>query len=336
MINDPIVIHKGLYIENSNQNTKSDIPKIKNFVFDLDETIGSFSELNIIWQCLIEMSKKNNQSDNSIKIGQNYQKWFNQILDIFPEYLRPGILTIFEFLYHKKQKDCFGNIYIYTNNQCSSFIDSSNPVSWTSMILKYIEMSNPNKKLLFEPPIHAFKSNGQPIGDNKRTSQTKTFADLMRCTLLPKTAEFCFIDNTYFPKMKHGRVFYMQPKPYYQCLGMNEVVRRLLLSDFGKQCVQDFDNSYYDQKSWKTVFLELSLQYGGQVAPIRKIKEEIEMDILVSQKLMYHIKEFFYLTYVGKQRKSKTKKARGRFWYNVSKKLREPIKGTKVPLRSLL
>jgi len=327
MINDPIVIHKGSYIENSNQNIKSDIPKIKNFVFDLDETIGSFSELNIIWKCFIEMSKKNGCKN----IGKNHQKWFNQILDIFPEYLRPGILTIFEFLYHKKQKDYFGNIFIYTNNQCSSFINSSNPVSWTSMILTYIELSGLNKKGLFEPPIHAFRSNGQPIGDNKRTSQTKTFGDLMRCTLLPKSAEICFIDNTYFPKMKHGRIFYIQPKPYYQCLGMNEVVRRLLLSDFGKQCVQDFDNNHYDQKSWKTVFLELSLKYGGQVSPIRKTCQEIEMDILVSQKLMYHIKEFFYLTYVGRRRKSKTKKARGRFWYNVSKKLREPT----VPLRSL-
>lgn len=328
MENDPVIIYNGSFVQNDINNSNGGQNDKKHFVFDLDETIGSFTELNIIWQCLMKMSKNNNQSDNSIKNGQNYQKWFNQILDIFPEYLRPGILTIFEFLYYKKQKGYFGNIYIYTNNRCSSFIDSTNctnSISWTSMILKYIEMSSPTKENLFEPPIHAFKFNGQLISDTKRTSQTKTFGDLMRCTLLPKTAEFCFIDNTYFPKMKHGRVFYIQPKPYYQCLGMNEIARRLLISDIGKQCVQDFDNDRFDKNPWKTVFLDLSIKLGGQIAPIRKSQEEVEMDILVSQKMMYHIKEFFYLSYVSKRRKSKTKKMRGRFWYNVSKKLRGTV-----------
>ena len=302
MENDPsIIIRKGSFISNQTiqKSTK------KHFIFDLDETIGSFAELNILWLGLIDIC----QHKNASIFQENPQILFNQILDTYPEFLRHGIITILEFLYYKKQLDECGNVYIYTNNQCIS--GDMNCPSWTMLIIKYIETVGKMNNGLFEPPILRYKK------EVKRTTNSKTFGDLIRCTLLPKTAEFCFIDNTYFPKMTNGRVFYIQPQPYFHSLGVDEIVRRLLISNLGNRIVQeckmeadDFKRQLYD------IFLLHDFTINSNM---NKTVEERNMDISISQKLMYYIRDFFYLSL----RKPKTKKMRAKIWYNVSKKLRK-------------
>ena len=61
-------------------------------VFDLDETIGYFTQFGIIWES-IEYLFENKLS----------QEHFNCVLDLYPIFFRPNILTIFRYLKQIKQ-----------------------------------------------------------------------------------------------------------------------------------------------------------------------------------------------------------------------------------------
>ena len=61
--------------------------KKKVIVFDLDETIGSFADLEILWNSLGELDFFKQSQDS-----------FNKLLDMYPEFLRYGILNILDFL----------------------------------------------------------------------------------------------------------------------------------------------------------------------------------------------------------------------------------------------
>ena len=294
-----LVIHKGSYAK-AKQIYEEKMHTKKHFVFDLDETIGSFSELDVLWRGIQEHMRRQN-----ISLTMTDQDLFCAVLDLYPEFLRHGILTIFEFLYAKKIQGHCGNVLLYTNNQC--------PGSWTSMIVQYIENCG-RLHGLFDQIIHAFKIDGIRIETN-RSSHAKSFCDLIKCTVLPKTAEFCFVDNTYFPKMVHGRVFYIQPKSYFHALSLGEIVGRFVRSDLGQRMV---DCGSKPVTWWETELIELCIRGGCNIEPMIKTRAEHEMDIQVSKKMMYHIKEFFYLSL----RRPKTRKISGRFLYNSSKKKR--------------
>lgn len=225
--------------------------KQKVIVLDLDETIGAFSDLAIIF-------KSTNQTQN-----------FNELLDLFPEFLRTGILPILEYLLNKKKQGHCKNIYMYTNNQCQ--LSQSD---WPTMISNYLSYKLKTNKPIFDQVICAFKINNRRI-EPARTTQQKTHQDFIKCTLLPKSTEICFIDNDYHDKMAHNQVYYIQPKAYHHGLSKNEMMKRL--TNTSKP-------------------LPLSNR--------TKTPEEKEDDTKVAQKLMYYIREFFYLTAQRKQTKS--------------------------------
>ena len=105
-------------------------PKI--VVFDLDETLGYFSEFGMFWDALKKYIK-----DNKIDFNIN-QDFFNKTLDLYPEFLRPNIINILTYLKEKKkEKHCY-KIMIYTNNQ--------GPYEWSVQIKSYFEdkVSTPN------------------------------------------------------------------------------------------------------------------------------------------------------------------------------------------------
>ena len=80
----------------------------KVIVLDLDETIGSFNDLYRLW-CIIDDYLK-------ITIHKPIADFisFSNLLDLYPEFLRHGILHILDFIYHKKQQGICSNIYLYT------------------------------------------------------------------------------------------------------------------------------------------------------------------------------------------------------------------------------
>lgn len=76
-------------------------------VFDLDETLGYFTEFGIFCDCLNYYFKNNEYSEKN----------FNELLNLFPEFLRPKILSILQYLKIKKKENKCYKVMIYTNNQ---------------------------------------------------------------------------------------------------------------------------------------------------------------------------------------------------------------------------
>jgi hypothetical protein len=263
--------------------------------FDLDETLGSFADLEILWRTLNSFQK--NKPVN-----------FNDLLDLYPEFLRYGILLILEFIYNKKKKGLCEKVYIYTNNQCSP--------EWSKLIAKYFDYKVKTDSELFDKIICAFKIDNK-IVEFKRTTNNKTHKDFINCTMLPQKTKICFIDNTYFYEMNNDRVYYIQPMSYIHQLSGTDIIDRFIYSDLCKKTF-DMDNQYI-----LSDLLYIQFKKRGPMN-IQENKMLFEQDIHVSQKLMYHIKEFFYLT----QKKNRTKKIK----YPLGKFTRKrAIKGVSYP-----
>ncbi len=221
-------------------------------VFDLDETIGHFHHLNIIYKCLVKALER-----------ELTQTEFNQLLDLFPEFFRTGIMTIFEFLFEKKRDHSVFKLYIYTNNQCSE--------NWAKMIANYIQwkVSGGGDTPFFDKIIGAFKIKDKVI-ELKRTSNTKTYSDFVRCAMLPEnTIETCFIDNTYYEKMCESKVYYILPKAYFHSLKKATMVQRVL-SAFPLESLRDTLNREMKENNRTSV--------GSEVA--------------ITKKIMYLVREF--------------------------------------------
>lgn len=237
----------------------------KIITFDLDETLGAFGEMYILWTALKPTST------NSYII-------FRELMTLYPECLRPGIIPILEYLSYKKQTGQCSYIFLYTNNQCS-------PI-WVDLILNYFDEKLQTKHL-FDKAVKAFKINDQ-IVEPLRTSHHKIYSDLIRCTMIPKQSELCFIDNTYHRKMENERVYYIQPKSYEHGLSSEEMMNRIL----NKWTVSPLPIGF--EKELREMFSP----------PVKKnIRAHIDA-IIVSQKIMYHLKEYFLLS----TKKPKTKK----------------------------
>uniref|UniRef100_A0A6C0DPA3 Uncharacterized protein n=1 Tax=viral metagenome TaxID=1070528 RepID=A0A6C0DPA3_9ZZZZ len=261
--------------------TKS-FPKI--IIFDLDETLGSFSLLNVLWRGL-------NQVRTVALTNDNEQHEFNTLLDLYPEFIRYNILHILEFLYEKKKEGLVEKIYIYTNNNC-------NP-PWVSLISNYFDYKLKSEGTpIFDKAICAFKVNNKPL-ELSRTTYDKTYTDFIKCTMLPKSTEICFIDNTYHKNMMSEKVYYIQPLAYYHHLQPTTVLQRFYLSDKGKSFTHIFDKieSLYEYlNDW---FLSNRVSFQAFTDSSNNVT-----DIFVSQKLMYHLRDFIY----SNLRKKRTRK----------------------------
>jgi len=122
-------------------------------VFDLDETLGHFTELGYFCEGL----------ENILGIELTNEDMIT-LIDIYPEFLRPNILTILNYLKKLKSRKICDKVMIYTNNQ--------GPASWVDSIKTYFE-DKLNYKL-FDRVILAFKIGNRRIEIN-RTSHDKKF-----------------------------------------------------------------------------------------------------------------------------------------------------------------
>uniref|UniRef100_A0A6C0HGV8 FCP1 homology domain-containing protein n=1 Tax=viral metagenome TaxID=1070528 RepID=A0A6C0HGV8_9ZZZZ len=250
--------------------------KQKVIVFDLDETLGYFSDLVSLWY-IIALKKT--------------QQNFNALLDQYPEFLRYGILTILEYLHHKKHAGHCYKVYLYTNNRYSPEIPRYIAKYFDYKMGIYKDMNDLSKTHLFDKVICAFKV-GNRIVEPCRTTQKKTHGDFIRCTLLPKNTEICFVDDVYHHRMHHHKIYYIQPAEYRHNLSKDEIINRA--------CA-------FMPDVYKRDYLQHVLYNNGQSHANKN-----ELNIHVSQKLMYYIKEFFYLSSIhAKTRKSKTRLGRG-------------------------
>ena len=116
-------------------------------VFDLDETLGHFTELGVFCDVI------QNYNKNKLTFNEFYK-----IMELFPEFLRPNILQILSYLKTKKQrKECY-KVIIYTNNQ--------GPKEWAQFIRKYFETKLNYK--LFDQLIAAYKINGKKLNQREQ------------------------------------------------------------------------------------------------------------------------------------------------------------------------
>ena len=262
------------------------IRRMKIVVFDLDETLGYFVEYGIFWDCL-----------NNYLLKENYeltQNDFNETLDLFPEFLRPNIISILNYLKNKKQSKCCNKMMIYTNNQ--------GPQKWAQQIISYFE-SKINYKL-FDQIIAAFKVNGKKI-EIHRTSHEKSYNDLIRCTQIPLDAEICFLDDNYFPEMAHKNVYYINIKPYYHDLRFETMIQRLLISNLGKKLITEKGNNI----DFMNTMMREFKRYNFTV--INKDELENEVDKILSKEILTHLQEFFNKSLKNKSRYNRTKRNNG-------------------------
>ena len=177
----------------------------KVIVFDLDETLGYFYELSIIINALETHLATNISTDD-----------FNKIMELFPEFIRPNMLTILRYLSRRKANHNISKVLVYTNNK--------GPLSWVERIINYFH--HKLKSHLFDQIIGGFRVNGK-MTNSLRTTRSKTYADLVRCARLPKKTHVCFIDDQEHKDMIHDNVYYICIKPFIYSLEPSQMIKRL-------------------------------------------------------------------------------------------------------------
>jgi hypothetical protein len=251
-------------------------------VFDLDETLGYFVEFGMFWDALKSYLKYKNIDYELNQID------FNKILDLFHEFIRPSIIKILNYLKEKKQNSNCEKLIIYTNNQ--------GPRSWAYMIKGYFE--NKTNYELFDQIIAAFKVGGERV-EIDRTSHNKSHKDFIKCTKIHENTQICFLDDTYYPEMSHDNVYYINVKPYIYDLEYTDMAKRLISSKLYQ--------SYIENEDEFIIFIESFMRKFNHTY-IKKSEESHDIDIIVSKKILEHLKIFLEDNNVDKKNKLKTKR----------------------------
>ena len=203
-------------------------------VFDMDETLGHFVEFSIFCDIIENYNKK--------KLSFNE---FSNILDLYPEFIRPHIFKILSFVKIKKKNGECDKVLIYTNNQ--------GPKQWGEYIIKYFEHKLNYK--LFDQIIGAYKI-GSERNEMRRTGHEKSINDLINCTGICKTSNICFLDDQFHNKMKVSNVYYINLKPYVYVIPYDEMGERYYKYNRNKICdknrfinsvVRNMNNSNYSE-----------------------------------------------------------------------------------------
>jgi len=257
---------------------------MKIIIFDLDETLGYFVELGMFWDCLIKTTGKREFT----------QEEFNDIFDLYPEFIRPNIENILNYLKKKKQSRSCHKIMIYTNNQ--------GPSKWADHILSYFETKT--KSRLFDQTIRAFKINGKQV-EMHRTTHDKSYSDLVRCTQIPNNAQICFLDDIYHPEMVNDNVYYINLKPYTHDLQFDDLVGRFVKSKVGQTIIGEADKKDITNRLLSEL-RKIAYIY------IEKTREETEIDQILGKEIMTHLKLFFTHSRSNTARRKRKQGARSR------------------------
>ncbi len=235
-------------------------------VLDVDETLGYFVELGIFCDALTQNAWNN---DTTAQYAH-----FNNLMDAFPEFLRPNILDILRYLKMKKDKNECCGVMVYTNN--------SGPRAWVENIIQYMEtkLGAP----LFDQIVAAFKINGKII-EMGRTTHDKTYDDFMRCTKLPSNVEVCFLDDQMHTHMEHGQVYYINLKPYVHQLSVQTLMDRFAQNP----ALRSTTPVGRDELRHR---IETFMQ-RFTATHVPKDPMEQEIDRIISKKIMEHLNEFF-------------------------------------------
>jgi len=244
---------------------------MKIIVFDLDETLGFFSQFGTFWELLQQQQPTMTHKD------------FSEVLDLYPEYLRPNIISILNFLKHQKINNSCNKIYLYTNNQ--------GPLSWANDLILYLENKISHK--LFDKIIPAYKI-GNKIIEPLRTSHDKSYDDLIRCINCQREHKICFIDDVHHEKMVHDSVYYINVKPYTYMLPDEEIIRRFIQLRYQRHGDMGLDQNRILSGLNKYSYTE-------------KDANEYMIDNIISKQIMIHLQDFLnQRRLLGRERKTKS------------------------------
>lgn len=182
-------------------------------LFDLDETIGYFTQIGILYDMIEEFTNR------KMTFRESYQ-----LLDTFPEVFRPNIFNIFRMLVERKKQNPSLIIAIYTNNQA--------PLSWANMIKNYIhyKLEYP----LFNTVIGSYKV-GNKIQETRRTTNEKVVDDIYSIfNCKAKMCQILFFDDQFHekmtPKQQDEKIYYLHIKPYTYDYPTNELITKYIYS----------------------------------------------------------------------------------------------------------
>ena len=191
-------------------------------VFDLDETLGHFGQLSMLWFGLQDLSNRKLTEPD-----------FYHLMDLYPEVLRPNIVNILQYLSDQKAKGGCSKVMIYTNNNGEK--------KWPLMIKRYLEYKLDDR--LFDRTIAAYKARGHQI-EPLRTTYDKTYDDLTRCGRLPQNCQVCFVDDLLHRKMTKDNVFYIHIPKYSYNMHPNQMLQRFLSSPLSDDVIGDKQDFY--------------------------------------------------------------------------------------------
>lgn len=178
------------------------------FVFDLDKTIGYFTQFAIFMEGIEEYFNK-----------KLTKKEFFKLLDLYPDVFRPDMFKIFKYLKRLKKKKKGVKVLIYTNN--------NGPKSWVYDIKRYIEHKINYE--LFDRTIAAWKVGGK-VYEKCRTSYDKSYKDLLACSMLTSNYNIMFFDDQPHPKMKHDKIEYLYLNGYKHDIKFKTMIKKFLNS----------------------------------------------------------------------------------------------------------
>ena len=250
---------------------KDVITNKKIIVFDLDETLGYFSEFGIFYDALEQFTGNILTRTQSFKIFELYEN----------EIIRPRIFSILKSIMTMKKNKTIDHVIIYTNNQGGE--------SWTYMIKDYFEYKLGMGKI-FDKIICAYKITGkkEKLCEDCRTTHSKTYHDLIvNCCKLPKTTKVCFIDDQNHQNMKNNpNVYYIKVSPYIYSLPPQIFIERFLNSRLSSK-IRNLNKA--------THFTNFVLKYFKQVKYYEynpKTPDSLKKDKSISSDLFELIKKF--------------------------------------------
>jgi hypothetical protein len=269
-------------------------------VFDLDETLGYFMELGMFWDAL-----KGYIKHEKLKISTD-QNLFNDILELYPEFLRPNIIEILNYLKKKKEKNHCDKLMIYTNNQ--------GPTEWAKYIMHYFEKKINYK--IFDQIIAAFKIQGKRV-EVCRTTHMKTHTDLIKCSKIPENTQICFLDDVFYPDMSNDKIYYINVKPYTYDLSFDDMISRCINSGIlGPNIDTESCITYIStfMKRYNYIFME-------------KNSSSHNLDKIISKKILNHLHVFFKIkndnnNHRSNNRSNLHKSKRNRVFHNKTLKKR--------------
>jgi hypothetical protein len=200
-------------------------PPKKYIVFDVDETLGYFTQFGLFLHAL-EM-----YFQNHTLIYSN----FIHLLDLYPEFIRPHMFAVLKYIHNMRADGTCDGMFIYTNNQA--------PRSWVIHITKFLEYKC-NVKNMFDRIIAAYKINGKLI-ELGRSRHDKCFDDLVNVTKIEPNSEVCFVDDMLHTRMQLKNIFYIHVLPYIAFLPVDVMIERVLKSEFGKQHINPLEHSHF-------------------------------------------------------------------------------------------